>query len=69
MKTQIQNLPAFRVTRSDGTSYITSMSHGITLAEARAYFVGQHFTDEDASGKETAWTAVAVELAEMECAK
>jgi hypothetical protein len=34
-------LPAFRVRRSDGSSYVTSMAHGVTLGEARAYFVGQ----------------------------
>ena len=33
-------LPAFRVTYEDGSSYVTSMAKGVTLAEARAYFEG-----------------------------
>lgn len=36
-----KGLPAYRVTAKDGTSYVTSMAAGITLEEARSYFVGQ----------------------------
>lgn len=35
----MDNLPTYRVHLSDGTSYITSMARGITLEDARAYFV------------------------------
>lgn len=34
-------LPAYRVTKPDGTSYVTSMAAGITLEEARRYFTGR----------------------------
>lgn len=40
-------MPAFRVTYADGDHYITSMAHGVTLADARAYFIGQIFTRSD----------------------
>jgi len=59
----VQELPAFKVTRSDGSSYVTSMAIGVTLKEARNYFIGATFCDEDSSGKEHHWTATAVELA------
>ena len=39
-------LTAYRVHRSDGTSYVTSMAAGVTLADARAYFVGSIQYDE-----------------------
>lgn len=31
---------AYRVHLSDGSSYVTNMAAGVTLAEARAYFLG-----------------------------
>ena len=40
-------LPAFRVTYEDGESYVTSMAAGVTLAEARSYFVGTRHTMSD----------------------
>lgn len=49
-------LPAFRVIYEDGESYITSMAHGVTLADARAYFVGQTFTQADEQTKKTVAT-------------
>lgn len=45
------SLPAFRVFYADGTSYVTSMAAGVTLAQARAYFVGQSFEQPDESMK------------------
>lgn len=33
-------MPAFKIYLADGTSYVTSMAKGITLAEATAYFKG-----------------------------
>lgn len=33
-------LTAYRVTRSDGSSYVTDMAADVTLADARAYFIG-----------------------------
>jgi hypothetical protein len=56
-------LPAYKITRDDGISYVTSMAANVTLADARAYFLGQVQTDEDPSGRETRSTVVAVERA------
>ena len=54
-------LPAYIITYDDGTNQVVSMADGITLEEARAYYVGQSFVDEDpATGRETTRTAVAV---------
>ncbi|CAB4171818.1 hypothetical protein UFOVP930_22 [uncultured Caudovirales phage] len=51
MKTQNtptrSEMPAFRVHLDDGTSYVTSMAHGVTLDDARAYFVGSVQTEEN----------------------
>jgi hypothetical protein len=42
------NLPltAYRVHRDDGTSYVTSMAAGVTLEQARAYFIGLTESDD-----------------------
>lgn len=40
-------LPAYRVTMSDGSSYVTSMAKGVTLEDARAYFLGQSLVQSD----------------------
>jgi biotin synthase-like enzyme len=40
-------LPAYRIFLSDGTNYVTSMAKGITLADARAYFLGEWLTQPD----------------------
>ena len=42
-----ETLPAYRVTLSDGSSYVTSMALGVTLDRARAYFVGNQFEQSD----------------------
>lgn len=68
MKTQntieSKELPAFRVHLDDGTSYVTSMAHGVTLADARAYFVGSVQTEEnEETGKETRRIVSSVEAA------
>ncbi len=42
-------LPAYRVYYEDGSSYITSMAEGITLEDAREYFVGLWITQPDES--------------------
>lgn len=49
-------LPAFRVTYRDGESYVTSMAAGVTLAEARAYFVGTRHTMSDEKTTKTVAT-------------
>ena len=41
MQTQYPPLTAYRIFRDDGTSYVTSMAAGVTLEDARAYFMGQ----------------------------
>jgi len=53
-------LPAYRVTMSDGTSYVTNMAHGVTLEQARAYFVGNWF---EQPYEKPALQAVAVDAA------
>jgi hypothetical protein len=40
---KMSNLPAFEITYSDGSKSRTSMAAGITLDEARKYFVGEWF--------------------------
>mgnify|MGYP003441555824 CR=1 FL=1 len=60
------DLTAYRVTLSDGTSYVTSMAAGVTLSAARDYFMGQVLVDEcPESGRETRRIVVAVEPAAM----
>lgn len=39
MKTQ--EMPAYKIYLSDGTDYVTSMAKGITLSQAKGYFLGQ----------------------------
>ena len=34
-------LTAYRVYLSDGTNYVTNMAQGITLTQAKGYFLGQ----------------------------
>ncbi len=46
-----QELPAYRVFLSDGSDYVTSMAKEITLADARAYFVGEWFIQPDETTK------------------
>jgi hypothetical protein len=53
-------LPAFKISLSDGSSYITSMAAGISLEAARAYFLGHWFTQSD---EVTQLQAVQVEIA------
>lgn len=61
----MNELPAFKITYHDGSDYVTSMARGVTLEDARDYFLGQTFvTDEDENtGKETKRRAVKVEVA------
>jgi hypothetical protein len=67
MNTQTQperNLPAYRITRSDGSSYITSMSSHVTLETARNYFLGtRQVVEDEATGKETRLTVTQVDVA------
>lgn len=42
-----EQMPAFRVHLSDGTSYVTSMARGVTLRAAREYFIGAEFEIEE----------------------
>ena len=42
-----RGMPAFRVMYENGQSYVTSMAKGITLAQARDYFVGKPFEQHD----------------------
>lgn len=54
-------LTAYKITLSDGSSYVTSMAAGVTLADARSYFLGQWFTQSD---EVTKLQAVGVESVE-----
>ncbi len=40
-------MPAFKVTYHNGKSYITSMAKGITLADAKRYFLGNWIEQPD----------------------
>lgn len=57
---QYSPLSAFRVAYDDGSTQDTNMAAGITLEEARAYFVGQRFEATETTFR----TAVSVELLE-----
>ena len=47
-------LTAYRVHLSDGSSYVTSMAAGVTLEQARAYFLGStQFLDIEETKKVT----------------
>jgi len=53
MATDVNNgLPAYRVIYEDGDSYVTSMAKGITLDEAKKYFIGQSFEQGDGSQRQ-----------------
>lgn len=54
-------LTAYRITSSDGSSYVTSMAAGVTLDDAKKYFLGQVFTDERPNGKKNRRRVVKVE--------
>jgi hypothetical protein len=41
------DLPAYKITLANGSSYVTSMSKGTTLEAARAYFLGQELVQDD----------------------
>ena len=59
--TTARTLPAYRVHLSDGSSYITSMAHGITLDQAKDYFVGQWLIQDDETTHLQAVTVESVE--------
>lgn len=55
-------LTAYKVYLNDGSDYVTNMAEGITLDEAKKYFIGQWFTEENQyTGEETHRQAIAVE--------
>lgn len=59
----MNSLPAYRVTLDDGTSYVTSMADGVTLADARDYFLGQVQVEECfETGRETRRAVVKLEV-------
>lgn len=45
------NLPAFKVTYEDGTSYVTSMAAGTTYTTALDYFLHAQFEQTDGTLK------------------
>ena len=51
-------LTAYTVTLSDGSFYTTNMAAGVTLEQARAYFLGNWFEQSD---EKTMLQAVAVD--------
>jgi hypothetical protein len=42
-------LTAYRVYLDNGTNYVTSMAAGVTLKQAREYFMGQPLEQHDGS--------------------
>ena len=53
-------LTAYRIHRDDGTSYVTSMAAGVTLEQARAYFIGQTEFDDTETIRFIRSTVIAV---------
>lgn len=43
----VSNMPAYRVVYSNGKSYTTSVATGITLKDAREYFIGSTHLDRN----------------------
>jgi hypothetical protein len=56
-------LTAFEITRSDGTSYVTSMAAAVTLDQARNYSMGRRQYHADDAGSETYVVVVDVKRA------
>lgn len=55
-------LPAYKITKNNGSSYETSMSASTTLEIATSYFMGMHQVEEDQeTGEETLTTVIKVE--------
>lgn len=48
-----KKLPAFKITYTDGTSYVTSMAHGTSLSDARVYFMAKQFVQSDETTMKT----------------
>jgi hypothetical protein len=57
----IPELPAFRITRDDGTSYITSMAVGVTLKEVKQYFGSIQVDEDPFTGKEIFRKIISIE--------
>jgi hypothetical protein len=47
----MKTLPAFKITLADGSFYVTSMAAGVTLADAKAYFLGKSIVMADEKTK------------------
>ena len=54
-------LTAYRVTYRDGSTTSTNMAAGVTLADARNYYIGQWFNFGDVDGPDVMKQAVGVE--------
>lgn len=53
-------LPAYRITYTNGQQIVTSMAAGVTLEEAKAYYIGHEFNLGEVD-QDNMQTAVAVE--------
>jgi hypothetical protein len=53
-------LTAYRITHDDGTSYVATMAAGVTLKQARAYFIGLTESDDTEEIRFIRRTVVAV---------
>jgi len=54
-------LTAYRIKYSDGSDMITSMAAGVTLDDAKSYFIGSWFNQGDIDGPDRMVKAVSVE--------
>lgn len=45
--TMTTKLPVFKITYNNGSSYVTSMAEGITIDQAKEYFLNQSFVQSD----------------------
>lgn len=63
MPTTYPPLTTYHITFNDGSTRATNMAAGITLEQAIRYFLGRTFVmhEDEATGKETKLTAIAVE--------
>lgn len=58
----MKTMPSFRITYNNGSSYVTSMAAGVTLAMVREYFLGKAFTQRDERT-----TLTVVDVVELQC--
>jgi len=59
-----RELPAYKVTCENGYYWTTSMAAGVTLDDAKKYFIGKYFNTAPYPGEKRS-LAIKVEIAEI----